>query len=83
MQTSIQCLEDNRSAFPDANLDLEYVEGPFGGLEMKLMSGQTLHVAGDKVRIKTEVVTTMGKVRGREEFFILDNDTEDVVMGVY
>ena len=59
------------------------MEGPFGGLEVKLVGGQTLHVAGDKVRIETEVSTIMGKVRGREEFVVLDNDAEDVVMGVY
>ena len=59
------------------------MEGPFGGLEMKLVGGQTLHVAGDKVRIQIEVATTMGKVRGVEEFLFLDNDAEDMVMGVY
>ena len=41
-------------AFLDANVDLEYVEGRFGGLEVKLVGGQTLHIAGDKVRIQTE-----------------------------
>ena len=50
---------------------------------MKLVGGQTLHVAGDRVRIMTEVATTMGKVRGVEEFLLLDNDAEDIVMGVY
>ena len=38
-------------------------------------------VSGDKVRIETEVSTTMGKVRRREEFQIVDNDAEDFVMG--
>jgi hypothetical protein len=52
-------------------------------LEVKLVDGQTLHVAGDKVRIQTEVATTMGKVRGVEEFLVLDNDVKDMVMGVY
>ena len=42
-----------------------------------------MHVASDKVRIQTAVATTMGKVRGAEEFLILDNDAEDMVMGVY
>ena len=49
-------------AFLDANLDLEYVKCPFGGLEVKLVRGQTLQVADDKVSIETEVSTTMGKV---------------------
>ena len=70
-------------AFLDENLDLDYLEGPFGGLEVKLVSGQTLQAAGDKVRIQTEVTTTMGKVRGLGEFLILDNDVEDIVIGVY
>ena len=70
-------------AFLDKNLDLDYVEGPFGGLEVKLVSVQTLQVAGDKVRIQTEVVTTMGKVRGLGEFLILDNDVEDIIIGIY
>ena len=52
-------------------------------LEVKLVGGQTLHVAGDKVRIQTEVATTMGKVGGVEEFLVLDNDAEYMVMGVY
>ena len=50
---------------------------------MKLVDRQTLHVAGDKIRIQTEVATTMGKVRGVEEFLVLDNDAKDMVMGVY
>ena len=59
-------------AFLDENFDLDYVEGPFGGLKVKLVGGQTLQVAGDKVRIQTEVSTAMGKVRGLEEFLILE-----------
>ena len=63
-------------AFLDVNVDFDYallttVEVPFGGLEVKLVGGQTLHVAGDKVRIQTEVATTMGKVLGVEEFLVL------------
>ena len=50
---------------------------------MKLVGDQTLHVAGDRVRIMTEVATTMGKVRGVEEFLVLNNDADDMVMGVY
>ena len=64
--------------FLDANLDLEYVEGPFGSLEVKLVG---LQVSADKIRIETEVSTPMGKVQGREK--VLDNDTEDVVVGLY
>jgi len=45
-------------AFLDANLGPECIDGPFGGLEVKLQ------VAGDKARIQTEVSTTMGKERG-------------------
>jgi hypothetical protein len=51
-------------AFLYANLDLEYAESPFGGLEVKLAGCHTLHVAGDKVRIETEVSTTMCKTFG-------------------
>jgi hypothetical protein len=40
-----------------------------------------LHVAGDKIWIQTEVATTMGKVRGVEEFLVLENDAKDMVMG--
>ena len=59
------------------------MEGPFGGLEVMLVGrGQPLHVAGDKIRIPTEVATSMGKVRGLEEFLVLDNDAEDMVMGL-
>ena len=40
-----------RIAFLDANVGFDYVEGPFGGLEVQLVGGQTLHVIGDKDRI--------------------------------
>ena len=30
-------------AFLDANDDFDYVEGPFGGLEVKLVGGKTCH----------------------------------------
>jgi len=69
-------------ALLDENLDLDFVEGPFGDFGVKLVVGQTLQVAGDKVRIQTEVATTMDKVRGLEAFLILDNDVKDIVMGV-
>ena len=36
-------------AFLDANVDFDYIEDPFGGLEVKLVGGQTLHVAGDRL----------------------------------
>ena len=49
----------------DANLDLEYIEDPFEGLEVKLVGGQTLQVAGDEVMIQTEVSTIMGKEEER------------------
>ena len=61
-------------AFLDRNVNFDYVE-------VKSVGGQTLQVAGDKVRIQTEVDTTMGKIQGVEEFLILDNDAEDMVMG--
>jgi len=64
VQTLIPCPEDNSFASLDENLNLDYIEGPFGDLEVKLVGGQTLQVVGDKVRIQSEVSTTMGKVRG-------------------
>ena len=71
-------------------MDFDNVEGPFGGLEVKLVDvsltltlGQTFHVAGDKVRIQTEVATTMGKVRGVEQSLSWIMNAEDMVMGVY
>ena len=70
-------------AFLDDNVDIYFVGGPFGGLEVKLVGRQTLNVSGDKVRIQTKVATTMGRVWGVKEFLVLDNDAEDIVMGVY
>ena len=67
-------------AFLDVNVDFDYGKGPFGELEVKLVGGKTMHVASDKVTIRIEVSTTMGKVWGVEEFLILDNDAEDMVM---
>ena len=42
-----------------------------------------MQVAGDKVWIQTEVFTTISKVRGHEEFLILNYDAEDIVVRVY
>ena len=70
-------------ALLDGNRDMGNIECPFGGLEVKLVGGKTLQVAGDKVRIQTEVAATLGKVRGPEEYLIFKNDAEDIVIGVY
>ena len=55
-----QCLirlwmSPSQSAKSAFNLDLDCVEGLFGGLEVNLVGGYTLQIAGDKVRIQTEV----------------------------
>ena len=63
------------------SLGLDYIYGPFGGLEIKLVGGQTLQIAGDKVRIRTEVAIAW--LVKREEFLNLDNDVKDVVMRVH
>ena len=57
-------------ALLDANLDLNYVKGSFGGLEVKLEGGQTLHVASDKVGIETEVATTWAKSEDERSLYI-------------
>ena len=38
---------------------IENIEAPFGVLEKKLVGGKILQVSSDKVRIETEVSTTM------------------------
>ena len=47
-QTLTPYPEKNFLAFLSANLDLAYIEGPLGGLEVKLVGGKTLQDAGDK-----------------------------------
>jgi hypothetical protein len=59
-------------AFLDANVDFDYVEGPFGGLEVNLVRPCTSPVT--KLGFRLKLPPPWAKVRGLEEFLILDND---------
>jgi hypothetical protein len=62
---------------------MELIYGPMEGIKVELVGGQTLLVTGDKVRLQVEVATNMGKVASVQEFLVLEEDAEDMVMGVH
>ena len=55
---------------------------PPGGIEINLVGGQRLGVSGDKTMLMTEVKTTWRIFHSKQEFLILDQDGEDLVVGV-
>ena len=46
------------------------------------MGGQSLVISGDKVKMKVDVATNMGIKTSIQDFLILENDGEALVMGV-
>jgi hypothetical protein len=66
----------------DSGLKMRFTKGPSEGLTVNLAGGQTLALTGDKVKIVVEVVTNMGPHVTLQEFLVMDNDGEDLVMGV-
>jgi hypothetical protein len=59
-----------------------FIPGPEGGLMVTLAGGHQMRVTGDMVCIMVEVSTTFELVVEEVEFLIIDDDTEDLVMGV-
>ena len=66
----------------DQGLKCAFYPGPSGGIEINLVGGQRLGVSGDKAMFMTEVKTTWGIFHAEQEFLILDQDGEDLVMRV-
>jgi hypothetical protein len=46
------------------------------------VGGQSLVISGDKVKMEVDVATNMGIKTSIQDFFILKNDGEALVMGV-
>ena len=66
----------------DQELKCAFYPGPPGGFEIDSVGGQRLGVSGDKIMFMTEVKTTWGTFHSEQEFLILDQDGEGLVMGV-
>ena len=66
----------------DQELKCAFYPGPPGGFEIDSVGGQRLGVSGDKIMFMTEVKTTWGTFHSEQEFLILDQDGEDLVMVV-
>jgi len=66
----------------DQGLKCALIPGPSEGLSINLVGGQTLHVTGDRVLMQTEVGTNLGNFHSDQDFLILDQDSEDLVMSV-
>ena len=63
-------------------LKYAFYPGPPGGIDINLFGVKRLGVSGDKTTFMTEVKTTWGSFYSKQDFLILDQDGEDVVMGV-
>ena len=50
-------------------------------ININKVGGERINVSGDKTTIVTEVKSTWGNFYSEEEFLILDQDEEDLVMG--
>ena len=46
------------------------------------MGGQNLMISGDEVKMEVDVATNMGIKTLIQDFLILENDAESLVMGV-
>ena len=57
-----------------------FYPGSPGGIDINLV-GQRLGVSGDKTTFMTEVKTTWGSFYSEQEFFVLYQDGEDLVLG--
>ena len=55
--------------------------GPTKGFNINLVGKQVLHVTGDQVIVQTEVGTSSGNFLSGQDFLVLDDDVEDMVMG--
>jgi hypothetical protein len=58
------------------------IPGPSQGLTVTLAAGNKMRVSGDEACILVEVKLTTHKVVEEQDFLILDEDSEDLVMGV-
>jgi hypothetical protein len=86
VDTGASCNTINRSFYLQLlnhGITMELIYGPMEGIKVELVGGQTLLVTGDKVRLQVEVATNMGKVASVQEFLVLEEDAEDMVMGVH
>jgi hypothetical protein len=63
-------------------LIFKLMEGPKCGIYIHLVRGGTLKVMGDKVKLLVQVGTSMGCITVTHEFLILEDDIEDMFMGV-
>jgi len=70
------------STLLDQGLKCAFYPGPPGGIDINLVGGQRLGVSGDKTTFMTEVKTTWRTFYSEQEFLILDQDREDLLMGV-
>ena len=66
----------------DQGLKCAFFPGPPGRIEINLVGGQRLGVSGNKAMFMTKVKTTWQSFHSEQEFLILDEDGEDLVMGV-
>ena len=63
-------------------LECVFHAGPPKGITINLVGKQVLNVTGDRVIIQTEVETNVGNFISGQDFLVLDDDVEDIVMGV-
>jgi len=59
----------------------ELIKAPESGVRINLVGGQNLVISGDKVKIEVDVATNIRIKTSIQDFLILENDAELLVMG--
>ena len=63
-------------------LKCAFYPGPSKVININLVVGQVLNVSYGRVLVQTDVGTNFGHFHFNQEFMVLDNDVEDLVMGI-
>ena len=84
VDTGANCNTISRRFFDDLvvrGLVAEFIKGPEAGVRINLVGRQSLVISGDKVKMEVDVATNMGIKTSIQDFLILENDAESLVMG--
>jgi len=84
VDTGANCNTISRRFFDDlvaGGLVAELIKAPESGVRINLVGGQNLVISGDKVKIEVDVATNIRIKTSIQDFLILENDAELLVMG--
>ena len=85
VDTDANCNTISRRFFDDLaarGLVAKLIKGPEAGVRINLVGGQNLMISGDEVKMEVNVATNMGIKTLIQDFLILENDAESLVMRI-